>query len=261
MKNTVIALLIFFCFGAIGDYQYINSIPFTRGPFFTTDKLGNAFVILGRQLLEFDMNGKPLANFSKANYGDLQSIDASNPLKIVLFYPDFAQLVILNNKLAEQATINLRASGIDQPLVACGSENGGFWIYDNSDDQLKKLDLNLQIVYQSGNVTQATGSKIQPRFIIEEQGFVYISDPQIGILVFDQFGTYYKSLPFKGLRQFQVVDKNILYIRDNKLIRYDTKTISEQEILLPVHDSVIHSRIEQQQLYLLTSDSLSFYSF
>ncbi len=261
VKNIVFAFLIFVCFSAIGDYRYINSIHFNRGPFFTTDKLGNVFVILGRQLLEFDKNGKPLANFSKSNYGDLQNVDASNPMKILLFYPDFAQLVILNNTLAEQATINLRASGIDQPLVACGSENGGFWIYDNGDDQLKKLDLNLQILYQSGSITQATGNKIQPQFIIEEQGFVYISDPQNGILVFDHFGTYYKSLPFKGLKEFQVVDKNILFIRDNKLFRYDTKTVSEQEILLPVHDSLINTRIEQQQLYLLTSDSLSFYSF
>lgn len=261
VSRIVIFFLSLFLISATGDYTLINSIAFRNGPFMTSDNLGNSFVILGRQLLEFDKSGKPLNNYSRANSGDLQSVDASNPMKIVLFYPDFAQLVILNNKLAEQSTINLRASGINQPVVACGSLNGGYWIYDNEDDQLKKLDLNLQIAFQSGNLTQSVGFKIRPRFIIEDGEFVYLNDAENGILVFDQFGTYYKTFPFKGLRDFQVVDKNLLYVKENKLFRYDSKTATDTEVLLPPHETVLSTRIEQNQLYLLTNDSLSFYSF
>ncbi len=261
IKRFFAVLLIIICCGATGDYHLINSIPFSHVTSFTTDKLGNTYVVIGNQLLQFDMNGKPLANFSRNNLGSIRSVDASNPMKIVIFYPDFAQLVILNSKLAEQSTINLRASEINQPIVACGSENGGYWIYDNDDDQLKKLDLNLQIVYQSGNLTQVLGYKIQPRFLTEGSGYVYISDPENGILVFDLFGTYYKLLPFKELKSFQIIDQNLLFVRENKLFRYDSKTAAEQEVLLPSHDSLLNARIESQQLYLLTSDSLSFYSF
>ncbi|MBL0031905.1 MAG: hypothetical protein IPP27_06880 [Bacteroidetes bacterium] len=92
-----------------------------------------------KSITAIDPNGKPIANFSRNNLGSIRSIDASNPMKILMFYPDFAQLVVLNNKLAEQSSINLRASEINQPIVACGSENGGYWIYDNDDDQLKSL--------------------------------------------------------------------------------------------------------------------------
>jgi hypothetical protein len=260
-KKIVVLLVFVICCAATGDYLLVNSIPFSNISYLTTDKLGNTYVIVGNQLLQFDLNGKPLANFSKNNLGTIRSIDASNPMKIVLFYPDFAQLIVLNSKLAEQATINLRALEINQPIVACASENGGYWIYDNDDDQLKKLDLNLQILYQSGNLTQVLGYKVQPRFLAEASGYVYMSDPENGILVFDLFGTYYKLLPFKGLRSFQVIDQNILFVKENKLFRYDSKTAAEQEVLLPVHDSILNARIEAQQLYLLTSDSLSFYSF
>ncbi|MBP9789742.1 MAG: hypothetical protein KBD57_04325 [Bacteroidia bacterium] len=261
LKRFFAIILLVVCCAATDDYHFVNSIPFSRLSFLTTDKLGNAYVIVGNQLLQFDKNGKPLANYSKNNFGELRSVDASNPMKLMLFYPDFAQIVILNTKLAEKSIIHLRASEINQPIVSCNSENGGYWIYDNDDDQLKKLDLNLQIQYQSGNLTQMIGYKVQPRFLLEEDGFVYMSDPENGIFVFDLFGTYYKLLPFKGLKTFQVIDQNILYVRENKLLRYDSKTAIEQEVLLPAHDSILNARIEAKELYLLTSDSLSFYSF
>ena len=259
-RISAFILFVVFC-SATGDYLFVNSIPFSHLSFLTTDKLGNAYGIVGNQILQFDQNGKPVSNFSKNNFGEMRSIDASNPMKILLFYPDFAQLVILNSKLAEQSVVHLRASEINTPIVACNSENGGYWVYDNDDDQLKKLDLNLQIQYQSGNLTQLLGYKVQPRFLLEEDGYVYMSDPENGIFVFDLFGTYYKLLPFKGLKSFQVVDQNILFVRENKLIRYDSKIAVEQEVLLPPHDSILNARIEDKKLYLLTSDSLSFYSF
>ena len=255
-------LLSFFLMSAnIGDYQLVNTVTFPTHTVFSTDKFGNLFAILGNQLLQFDKNGKPLANFSKGNLGELRSVDASNPLKIVLFYPDFAQIVTLNSKLGEQSVINLRNIGLNQPLVACSSENGGFWIYDRDDDQLKKIDLNLQIAFQSGNLTQAFGQTIQPNFICESGGYVYLNNPETGIKVFDQFGTFYKEIPYPGLRSFQIVDQNILFVKDNKFFRYESKSVSEKEILLPPHGAVSGGRIEQQQLYLLTSDSLNFYSF
>lgn len=260
-KKIFVCITALFLISAIDSYELITKIAFSNKPFVTTDKMGNAFVILGRQLLEFDKIGKPLGTFSRSNLGDLQSIDASNPLKLLLFYPDFAQLVILNNKLAEQATINLRNSGINQPVLACVSDNGGYWIFDGEDDQLKKLDLSLQISSQSGNLTQSIGLKLHPNYILEEGNNVYMNDFENGIFVFDQFGTYYKTLPFKGLNNFQVVEDIILYLKDNRLYKYNSKTATDVEVLLPPHDSLALTRFEQGQLYLLTSDSLSFYSF
>ena len=41
-----------------GEYRLMNSIAFDHAKF-TTDNLGNAFVIMENQLLEFDSIGKP----------------------------------------------------------------------------------------------------------------------------------------------------------------------------------------------------------
>src|SRR3569832_62450 len=89
------------------EYHLINSIPFT-GAKLTTDNFGNEYVIIENKLLQFDTLGKPKANYSERNAGQLHSIDVSNPLKPLLFFPDFAQLQVLDSKLALQSSVYLR---------------------------------------------------------------------------------------------------------------------------------------------------------
>lgn len=261
-KSIFLLLLVFSLVSATDDYNLVYSLPFIgSAKFCTTDKLGNAYVIVGNQLLKFSQTGKPLSNFSEITLGELRSVDVSNPMKILLFYPDFSRLIILNNRLSPTSTVNLQSLDINQPLAVCSSENFGYWIYDRQDDKLKKLDLNLQVVNESPNLTQALGFQLQPKSMAESGGMVYISDPENGLLVFDQFGTYYKTLHYPEIRNFQLIEKDILFVRSNKLFRYNSKTAMENEVLLPAHDSILSARIEQQQLYLLTTASLNFYSF
>lgn len=243
------------------DYKLIESIPFKGVDFITTDNLGNIYVIVGNQLLQFDPAGKPKANFSENSLGELRSIDASNPMKLVLFYPDFGRIILLNSQLSIQSHIYLRQLGIEQASIACGSDYGGYWVFDRQDFQLKKVDLNLQVVYQSGDLLSLTGLSISPNYLSEYDGFVYMNDPKNGIFVFDRYGTYYKTIPLKVPTSFQILKQELLHLSENKLMAFHLKSLAEREILLPLHDTVISARIENQQLYLLTSDSLTFYSF
>ncbi len=254
-----IAVLLF-SFRVAEEYMLIKAIPFS-GVRFTTDKLGNAYVIAENQLLEFDSKGNPLANYSEPNLGSLRMIDASNPLKLVLFYPDFAQINTLDTKLSLQSTVNLRNIGIIQPTLACNSNHLGYWIYDMQDFQLKKIDLNLQIQIQSGDISQTIGGEIIPNFLVEAGEYVYLNNPSTGILVFDLFGTYFKTIPLLRLKTFQVIGDQILYIEENRLMSYNQKIAMSKEIILPPHEALINARIEDKQLYLLTTTSLNFYSF
>lgn len=262
LKKVIFLTCVFFInTGFENNYKMINSIPFQGDVFFTTDKLGNAYVIVENQLLQFDAEGNPVANFSESNLGTLYYVDPSNPMKILLFYRDFAKIKILDSKLSTQSDIELRSLNINQPLAACTSRDDGYWVYDREDEQLKKIDLNLQVVQRSGSLTQQLGYQVQPGIMIEDDGFVYMNNPSSGIIVFDRFGNYYKTIPYKNLTGFQLIEKEILFINHNKFFRYDSKIVSEKEILLPTSETVKSARIEQNQLYLLTSTSLNFYSF
>ena len=161
------AILIFFS-SSKDEYTLIGSIPFSGVHFLTSDKLGNSYVVVENQLLQFDSKGKPLANYSENDLGELRYVDASNPMKILLFYPDFARLIILDSKLSPQSSINLRDLKINQPLTACNSSENGYWVYDREDDFLKKIDFNLKEIQRSGNLTQITGYQIQPVYMVED---------------------------------------------------------------------------------------------
>ncbi len=261
MKAIVLFLSIFFLSFSGENYTWIDGIPFSEVHFMTTDNLGNTYVIVGNQLLQFQASGKPKANFSENTMGELRSVDASNPLKLLLFYPDFGRLIVLNSQLAVQSTIHLRELGIPQPSIACNSEYGGYWVFDRQDFQLKKVDLNLQVAYQSGDVMSLTGLKVNPNYLVEYDGFVYMNDPVNGILVFDRYGTYFKTIAMKPAACFQIIKNELLYLSGDTLKAFHLKTLQEREILLPPHNSAICARIENQELYLLTSDSLAFYSF
>lgn len=260
-KSLFLLTLLVLLISAKDEYTLTYSLPFNNARYFTTDRLGRVYVVVGNQLLQFNQAGKPMMNFSDISLGELRSVDVTNPLKILLFYPDFQRIVILNNRLAPTSTINLQSLEILQPVAVSLSENGGYWVYDRLDDRLKKLDQNLQVISQSPNLTPQLGFTMQPRSMTEQGGFLYIHDAEHGLILFDQFGTYYQTLHFKNVSSFQVIDRELLFTRENKLYRYRTGSPEETEILLPVHDSLIGARIEQQQLYLLTTASLNFYSF
>ncbi len=261
MKYLILLMLLFSLSFRAGDYTLIEGIPFSGVNHFSTDNLGNAYVIVANQLLQFNSNGKPKANFSEVNLGELRSIDVSDPMKLILFYPDFSRLIILNAQLALQSSIHLRQVGIEQAMLACGSSYGGYWVFDQQDFQLKKIDLNLQIVYQSGDMLSLTAVNVKPNYIIENNGFVFLNDPVNGIFVFDRYGTYFKTIPVKIESCFQIIENELLYISGASLKVIHLKTFAEREILLPSHNDIKCARIENQELYLLTSDSLSFYSF
>jgi hypothetical protein len=252
-------LLFIFSFRS-DDYTLLKDIPFTNA-YFTTDNLLNAYVVAENQLLEFDSLGKPKANYSENNLGAIRSVDVSNPFKILLFYPDFAQITILDSKLAVQSNIRLRPIGIVQPTLICNSNNSGYWIFDLQDFQLKKIDLNLQVKAESGNIMQTVRHSISPNFLVESDNFVYLNDPASGILVFDLYGTYFKTIPIVELNSFQIISDELLYLHNNRLISFHLKKLEEKEILLPPHDSLVSARVEQKELFLLTSASLRFYSF
>jgi hypothetical protein len=260
-KLISVILLLIFSSATTGEYTLINSIAFPQQVSLTTDNLGNAYVVVENQLLKFDPQGNPLANYSENNLGSLRFVDAGNPMKVLLFYPDFAKMIVLDSKLSFQSSLDFRSLKINQPLTVCNSSENGYWVYDREDDQLKKIDLNLQVIHESGSIAQAIGYQIQPGIMLESNGFIYLNNPETGILVFDRFGAYYKTLLYQHVKSFQVIEKDILFINKSKFIRYDSKSLEEKEVLIPEKNSLRDARIEQHQLYLLTNDSLKFYSF
>jgi hypothetical protein len=81
------------------------------------DNLDNLYIISTTgQIKKLNAAGDSIAVYNQTkNYGQLYSIDVSNPLKPLLFYKDFSTVVILDRFLANQSALDLKKFSILNP--------------------------------------------------------------------------------------------------------------------------------------------------
>jgi len=261
-KNLQIVIIPFLliCFGFQNpELSLDKSIP-VKASFISTDDLGNVYVVKEDVLEKYDGKGNLLKTYSNKSFGKISSVDVSNLLKVILFYKDFSQVVFLDNTLSLNGE-PIRLADIDLELaqLVCSSHDNGLWIYNQQNFELIRLDQNLQKTHQTGNINQLLQTEINPNFLMEYNNKVYLNNPSEGILVFDVYGTYYKTIPIKNLNEFQVHGDNLLYYSGNQLKSFNIKLLDEQMQSLP-DSTAISVRLEKDKLFLLKKNSLDIYS-
>lgn len=259
--RKIIFILSVFLFGAFGtnDFVLLSTIPGSCSQM-TTDNLGNVYTISGCELKKFSSEGTLIKSFSDKTHGDIAFADASDPLKILLYYHDFRQIIFLDNTLSINGNvIDLDKMELLQPMLACSSYENGFWVYDQQDFQLIRFDKNLQRSNNSGNIVQLTGIDIKPNYLIEVNNMVYLSNPEAGILVFDKYGTYSKTLSLKGLTSFQIIGDNLVYATESQLIEYNFRNFEQKSSTLP-EKNVLDCDFSNDKIFVRDSSGISVYS-
>ena len=66
----------------------------------TSDYLGNAYTIDANEIAKYSAAGILISSFSDKNAGTITSVDASNPLRVQVFYQDFGQIIYLDDVLS-----------------------------------------------------------------------------------------------------------------------------------------------------------------
>ena len=244
----------------VSNYSLISSFP-VKANSLSVDNFGNFYAVGNNQVVKFDKLGNKLQTYEEVKYGKIGSIDISNPMKIVLYYPDFMQAVLLDRFLAYFTTYNFFDLGY-QNVTAVGSSSDGYlWFYDNLSFTLKKVDQTGKVQIQSQPVNQLINQVIAPTFITERAGQVYVNDPAVGVLVFDNFGAYYKTIPIKGLLRFQIFQEQIIYFEDDKLKSYNPVTFDAKQISLPDTIGIKQAVIEKERIGILHADRIDFYKY
>lgn len=229
--------------------------------FMTTDPLGNLYLLQKDQVTKYNSKGDSLSSQSFNWLGTISTMDAGNGLRLLLFYRDLNQLVVLDNTLSMQGEpVKLEKLGLQFTRLVCQSANNNdLWVYDTDEFRLLRLNKNFGIIRNSGNITQITGHDLDPDYMTEYGNMLYLNDSRYGILVFDMFGTYYKTIPVKSLNYFQLVDNFIYFLQDNKLFRYNMRSFETASIPLPMK-GIRSFRLEKKQLYLLGEKSVEIYT-
>jgi hypothetical protein len=224
-----------------------------------SDNLGNCYIISKKQIIKYSRKGTKLSEYSNNLYGNISHADVSDPFRILLFYKDFNRIVFLNNQLSELSSpIELDELDGVQAEICCTSSSGGFWIYDYFLTKLMYFDKNLEKKHESANLLTIFRNIGLPEFMIEKNDFLYISFPDKGILLFDRFGSYFKTIPLKISKSFQIIDRNIVYFENNMLYTYNPDLLKTDSLIIPVSD---YKNVRREKKLLFCSNNKEIHFF
>jgi hypothetical protein len=227
--------------------------------FILADNLKNLYLINEFSIEMYDTAGKLRFENSIKNLGHLTSVDLNFSLKPMVFFGDMNAIAVLDNTLSLQGNpVRLSEHGLNWASVAAKSADNHYWFFDSQTFELIRTDMAFKKVRSSGNISQMIGVDIRPNFITEHNGWVYLNNPETGILVFDIYGTYFKQIPIQNLEQFQLTDQFILYLLNGTLYQYNLQTFDIKELKIPVNEA-LSVQISKNLLFISDGKSVSAY--
>ncbi len=241
------------------DYRPVATVS-RDCAFFTTDPLGNAYLVDADGLFKYDPDGRLLSSFSNKGFGKITSVDATDPLKIVLFNSAFRKVYLLDDKLAVRSSFDLLELGMEQPTLICMSRYDGYWVYDAVSRQLVKFNNNLQRV-ADGELLAGRLPGLDPDYLVESSRYIFLHDPATGVILADRYGTYFKTLHDVHGTGFQCEDESIWFAEDGELVRLQVATRVRATSPLPEGLDARQVRVEKNRLYVSTADAFYIYSF
>jgi hypothetical protein len=223
------------------------------------DPLNSFYYTSGYNLFRVNKNGSQTGSHTLKTYGKIYSIDPGNPLKTLVYYRDFNTVLYLDNFLNQSGEpVRLQDLGFERATMVCSSYNNALWVYDSGNGELIRLDENLALSNRTGRLRQVVSFTPEPVSMIERGNNLYLNDPLHGILIFDIYGTYLRTVPIKGLEDFSVSGENILYVKRDSLHSYDQKLLQDSAYVLP-EKNVKAIRNINEKVFLLTEGSVRLY--
>jgi hypothetical protein len=201
---------------------------------FAADHFGNIYLITFSGVEKLDKDFLQTRSYSGGNSGQISSLDVSNPLEIFLFQKENNSIVVLDNALSEINRFDLSKAGFYDISLACRAQDNAAWIFDAADQKIKKISSEGGILHSSGHLTRYLQNKIEPVQISANDKHVFLLNPAEGIMIFDRYGSFFRTINSEGTVFFQVLDEQqLLCFRNGKAWIINFQTAEEKELTLP----------------------------
>src|SRR5439155_8038792 len=198
---------------------------------YAVDNIDNVFILTGTdQLKKYSVNGDSVAVFNNVKkFGKVSTVDVSNPLKVLLYYKDFSTIVVLDRLLTIRNTIDLRQQNIFQVNAIGQSYDNNIWVYDEGNSKLKKINDEGKTLLETSDFRLLFDQAPHIKNIFDQDGFVYLYDPQQNVFVFDYYGALRNKIIIGGWSNFKVVEKFIYGTNNDTLHRYNITTFMQDD--------------------------------
>lgn len=227
---------------------------------FKVDNLDNIYLLNSSdQLKKLNPNGDSVAVFNNVRKsGKVSLIDVSNPLRVLLYYRDYGQIIMLDRLLNIRNTIDLRRQSIFQVRAVCLSYDNKIWLYDEFDHRLKKIDEDGNLLFETADFRQLFGNAFSFSSITDVNGLIYLYDRALGVYVFDYYGALKNRLPFTGIDHIQVTGQYLQGVRNDSLVRYQPSLFSTLSFSLPLaFQDAVALEYSLSKLYMLKKNELT----
>ena len=236
-KFVTIFFLLASAFSRAQDTSFFKLTGKLEGTYtdFNVDNLGNYYLLSkNNQLKKLSSKGDSVGVFNDVRrYGKLYSMDVTNPLKCLLYYRNFSTVVVLDRFLNTVNTIDLRKQNIFQVKAIAQSYDNKIWLYDEQNNKLKKIGDDGVVLMETPDLRTIFNEVPSPVSLTDQDGYVYLYDPEKGLYVFDIYGSFKTKVSYTGLTDVTVIGKTFAGRRNGSLLTYTIGTLTERTFPLP----------------------------
>lgn len=205
---------------------------------FTTDPLGNVYVLYENEFLEkYDAAGRFRTRFSQNRLGNASYVLAGNGLTLFLWYADMRNMLFLDRNLAQLGgSLNLIDAGFPEARTIGMSADGNIWLYDEVAFKLKKISPEGELLRESLQMNIEVQGRLSFQQILDDGVHVVGVDSTLGFFVFDVFGQFQKKIEIKDAVQQAFLENNTLRWIDQQQHLHTLVIdipLSEQEWIFP----------------------------
>lgn len=234
--------------------------------FFTIDKFGNFYFVKGDNIIKTDKNFNTVAEFSDKSKGNIGSIDALDPFRLMIFYPQFNSIVFLD-KVFNQLRSTIFLDDIESFWVSavCSSNSGSFRIFNNNCNCIQLIDNNLRIIQRSSSLNFLSFN-VKITKILEINDYVLALDDAGSFYIFDIFGTFisvFNDVKVKDIISYRNTvifldnQNNIYFFNPSSKGKHEIQKIAELNNVKEIKSFAIH----ENQIFILSDKSLIIFSF
>ena len=198
------------------------------------DHLSNTYLLSDKNaLIKFDSTGTAVATYTNQRLGLATSVDAANPLKLLVWYPDFQTVVWLDRTLSEMGRMQFSALGRYAISTVAMSADGNIWAFDESVSTALKLNLSGELLLESQPLSAAIGVRFSATRIRDNGQTIALADPQSGLCSLDQFGALQRFDPGLKTADFEWNGEWLTYVQDSTLYMQQHQFMRQRQIPLP----------------------------
>lgn len=223
------------------------------------DRLGQVYYANRlNEIVKESAEGTRLGYYSNNRLGNITSIDATSPMKVLVFYSAFNTGIVLDRRLLETSQFDLVNAGLGEIDLLAFSRDGTVWVFDDHGQRLYKVNTVGNVVFKGEDLRLQFNQRLMPSKLQEVEDNLLMLVPDRGLVIFDLYGQYSTQILNPDIVDFQLLEEDkVILLTHEYLIDHSLLDHSEVTYILPDIDiEKEKTLLTTEHLVIITQDTI-----